>query len=69
MNAKLSRYIRLVIYSYLPFDTLLYTIGMLSKHERKALEHSAIVRVNKEFKVTLTGKNWLQSGKERQKIL
>ena len=69
MNAKLSRYIRLVTYSYLPFDKLLYTIAMLSKHERLALENSSIVRINKEFKVTLTGKNWLQGGMERQKIL
>ena len=60
---------RLVVYSFLPFETLLYTIGILSKHERKALENSAIVRVNKEFKVKLTGKNWLEGGTEKQKIL
>ena len=69
MNAKLSRFVRLVIYSYLPFNTLLYTVAVLSNHERKALENSSIVRINKEFKVTLTGKNWLEGGKPRQKIL
>ena len=68
-NAELSHYLRLVVYSYLPLETLLYNIAILNKHERKALENSAIVRVNKEFKVKLTGENWLDGGQEKHKIL
>ena len=68
-NAELSHYLRLVVYSYLPLEALLYNIALLNRHERKALENSAIVRVNKEFKVKLTGENWLTGGAERHKIL
>ena len=68
-NAELSHYLRLVVYSYLPLEVLLYNIALLNPHERKALENSAIVRVNKEFKVKLTGENWLDGGPERHKVL
>ena len=54
-NAKLSHFVRLVVYSYLPFDDLFYKVGLLSSHERRSLQDSSIVRVNKEFKIKLTG--------------
>ena len=42
-SQKLTKFIRLSVYSYLDFQTLLQTVSKLSKNERSILKNSYIV--------------------------
>ena len=45
--------VKQIIYSYLSLKQLVKTVSKLRKSERRLLEKSAIVRENKEFKITI----------------
>ena len=47
-NAKLCRFVRLTVYSYLNLETVLSKLVRLSIHERINLENSAIARTGRK---------------------
>ena len=58
-NASLTHYLRLLVCSYLPLETLVTKIASLNNYERRALHNSAIARGNRSFQICLWQDQWL----------
>ena len=57
-NASLTHYLRLVVCSYLPLETLVTKIASLNNYERRGLHNSAIARGNRSFQLSLWEDGW-----------
>ena len=55
--AKLTKHIRLVVYSYLTHNEAASRTALLSKHERFELENSVIARDGKIFELSISEKS------------
>ena len=58
-NEKLSKHLRLLIYSYLHANILLFRISKLSPRERKEVAESGIIGKNRHGVIRLPKNCWL----------
>ena len=55
---KLTKHLRLMVYSYLDLQTALSKISTLSKLERTTLRDSAIARKGKNLVIAMNERTW-----------
>ena len=53
-QARLTKFIRLMVYSYLTFEETVAKAALLSKKERAELKESEIARADKVFKLKIS---------------
>ena len=56
-QSKLTRFLRLEVYSFLTFNETVKKAACLSKQEREELKESEIARVNKVFTLTINNQS------------
>ena len=58
-NEKLSKHLRLLVYSYLPANDLLFRVSKVSNRERKEVAESGIIGKNRHGTIRLPTNCWL----------
>ena len=58
-NEKLSKHLRLLVYSYLPASNLLFRVAKTSSRERQEVANSGIIGKNRHGVIRLPTNCWL----------
>ena len=65
-SEKLSKHLRLLVYSYLPANVLLFKVSKVSNRERKEVAESGIIGKNRHGTIRLPSNCWLDKLKVGQ---
>ena len=58
LNERLTKHIRLEVYSYLDLETLIRKASLLNKNERNACRGSEIARAKKDLRLVISNQLW-----------